>query len=761
MGAEVELFAGALILFPQGPRVVVGVTPLGYMTQDTEGRRSEVGWQELEPARGIFDGHIDALATSVSAMWAGLSSSAQQQALDRQEVVLTVLTGYARGHASLARDGEPFWPFDPADRQSLRQRIGVMSKRLEQEASLDRSRQRQREGGEGAATTRVGPASPATIGNWCRAYESPVTGGLFALVDGRRKRSFTAFESLDPEIKRVAQEQVARQDGTRSVLSIDELYRRTVLALRVEGLEKVRVPESTLRAYLSHLKSGVGSTTRSQTTNKLRGASAVTSYPALRPGQVVAIDVTRADNFVWDAWSQKAISVEIITALDVATRVVLGVRVTPRSANSMEAALILYDVLRPFSMAISPDRVGDWRWVGVPERLGLLEDAVLEAEMLSGRPLEGEQLIPGVLPDAIRADNGSIFTSAHFRGVCNRFGIHLLLSRGKRPTDNAFVERWHETLQRGLLQVHGHKGRNVSQRGSDVGKIRLVEGRPRFLGDGPLLSARQLERHLREFIAIDYHRSWHQGLTLVDRLAAEDDAALRLTPLEAFDAMLSATGRIHVLQRPDLVYDLLPVRWGTIRHDGVEFKNLTYDSPQLEEFRNLRTGAFRDEDRAAPFFRDPHDVSRVWFRNPKNDSIIEVPWRKSHQLQAPMTDVMLRFATQEVRRRGGNLVLNADSTQRQILAVLNDVGDIERLRGDVDLADWKTSMVVAANMRAQRSAFDHAEAKMHAGRTTVPASGGPAVQDFPPSKGNALTEAEFDPYRDEWPDYLSEEGSSC
>ncbi len=709
MGRNVELFAGALVLFPQGPRMVVGVTPMGYVVQDTDGRRAEVDWRELEPARGIHGGRVDAVAASVTAMWAGLDDDAKQEALDRQEVVLTVTTGYARGHASLAREGEPFWPFDPREGHSSWFKMQQMAKRLEQEASLDRRRQRDMESGGRRVGSRLGPVTARTIRSWATMYSSP-PGGLLALVDGRRKRSFTAFESLDPEVKRVAEEQVGRQDGTRSVLSIDELYRRTVLALRVEGLQNLRVPESTLRAYLSHLKTGVGSTTRSQTTNKLRGASAFTSYPALRPGQVVAIDVTRADNLVWDAWSQKVISVEIITALDVATRVVLAVRVTPRSADSVDAALILYDVLRPFSMTISPDRVGDWRWTGVPESLGLLSDAVVEAERLSGRPLVGEHAIPGLLPDAVRADNGSIFTGAHFRGVCDRFGIHLLLSRGKKPTDNAFVERWHETLQRALLQVYGHKGRNVSERGSEIGKVRVVDGKPRFLGDGPLLTARELERHLREFIAIDYHRSWHQGLTLVDREAADSDAALRLTPLEVFDAMLAATGRLHVLQRPDLVYDLLPVRWGTIQHDGVEFQNLTYDSPALEEFRNVAVGFFRTADRAAPFFRDPHDVSRVWFRHPRNDTIIEVPWRRAHQLRAPMTDVMVRYATSIVRRRGGNLVLNAESTQREILNVLNDVGDIDRLRTDPELADWKTSMVATAHMRVDRSVYDHAEA---------------------------------------------------
>lgn len=756
MGATTQLFEGASVLFPEGPRVVVAVAPLAYSVRDVTGRVDEVSWRDISSARSMADGYVDAVATSVTANWAGLPVDAQQEARDRLEVVLTILTGYSRGHACLARDGEPFTAFDPARRGSLSRRVTAMARQLEQESTVDRRLARDLEEGRSPSGAKLGAVSERTLWAWVRAYQRDRDGGLFALVDGRRKRAFAAFDSLDPEIRRVADLQVRGLDGTRSVLSNDELYRRTVLALRAEGLQALAVPEKTLRAYLSHQLKEVGRSTRSQTTNRLRGASAFTSYPALRPGQVVAIDVTRADNLVWDPWSQRVISVEIITALDVATRVVLALRVLPRSVTAVEAGLILYDVLRPFSMAVTTDRVGDWRWAGVPERVGLIDEALVEAERLSGRPLIGEHLIPGVLPDAIRADNGSIFTSTHFRELCNRMGIHLLLSRGKKPTDNAFVERWHETLQRCLVQAFGHKGRNVSQRGSDVGKV-LSDGRGgyRFKGDGPLLTARELERHLREFVAVDYHRSWHQGLTLMGRAGSVEEAELRMTPLEIFDAMLAATGRVHVLQRSDLLYDFLPVVWGTIQHDGVEFKNLTYDCAALEDFRNVPVGFFRDGDRAAPFFRDPNDVSRVWFRHPTTDEIIEVPWRKRHLLQAPMTDRMLNAASSAVRRRGGNSALSRASTQREILDSINDIGDLDRLRHDADLSDWRVPTLIADNMRAQRSAFDHAQAQyVHEHeRDGCPRSSSDVVRGLVP----VAAEGAFDLLAP-WPDY---DGVDC
>lgn len=557
-------------------------------------------------------------------------------------------------------------------------------------------------------------------------------GGVLSLIDGRSRRAHRDFGTLDPELTRAIDQLMEQFDGTNSIKSVDELMRRLRISLTVQGLGDMRIPEQTARQYISHQFQKRGRTTRSHTTRKLRGVMAMTSYPAIRPGQVVAIDVTRADNFVIDPYRGVPVSVEIITALDICTRVVLALRVVPRSANAIEAGLILYDILRPFSTTISADRCDDWRWAGVPEFLGPLDQAVAKAEELNGvRPLLGDHHIPGLLPEAVRVDHGSIFTGEHFRRVCDRFGIHLLLSRGKKPTDNAYVERWHETLVEPLLQVPGYKGRNISQRGSRAGRIVYHDdGYAYFEGEGCGLTPRELEVHLREYIAGVYHRRPHDGLTVADRGVDVDDARTGITPLEAFDALLSTTGRLHVLQRPDLMYDLLPIRWGTISHAGVEFFNLTYDSEALNPYRDVLPGFFRDGDRAAPFFYDPRDMSRVWFRDPRTDEIHAIPWRRAYQLTAPMTKSVLDKARSLCRARyDAHLPMSSAALQREILDAINDIGDVERLHANPELADWAPNLT-SAHMRYARAGHDHAEAAVaaalvhqNAGRTGSTAAG--------------------------------------
>ncbi|MBZ4498708.1 MULTISPECIES: hypothetical protein [Dermacoccus] len=427
-GVRVDLVAGSSVLLPKGVRVVVSVNPTGVVVKDFSGDATTLLWADLQTARRVADGRVDAVALPVASLLAGLSKPARDAALDRLEVVQTILTGYANGHPALAREGEPFSAFDPKGGFSERARCLSMAALLESEAAINRRAQRAREDRERRPYESIGGTALRTIQAWVQAYNDPVNGGVLALIDGRSKKSHKDFASLDPELMRVADEVLSAMDGTQSLLEINELYRRTRLALNCEGLHDVHVPEATLRAYLSRGLNQRGRTTRRQTTTRLRGAMAVTSYPALRPGQVVAVDVTRADNFVVDPWTGEAISVEIMTALDVSSRVALALRVVPRSATSIEAGLLLYDVLRPFSQAVSKDRADDWRWAGAPEFFGPISNAVVKAEELSVRPLIGEHVIPGVLPEAIRADHGSIFTSRHFMMVCDRLDIHLLLA---------------------------------------------------------------------------------------------------------------------------------------------------------------------------------------------------------------------------------------------------------------------------------------------------------------------------------------------
>jgi putative transposase len=381
---------------------------------------------------------------------------------------------------------------------------------------------------------------------------------------------------------------------------------------------------------------------------------------------------------------------------------VLAIRVVPKSANGVEAALLTFDVCRPFYMQVKGTAKTDWRWGGLPETLDLTEVPVrVGRTWLSPNfsTLQGEHRVPSVQPDAIHTDHGGIFVSKTFRAVLANLQIDLLLNRGGKANDNPHVERWHETIQRGLQQIPGYKGRNVSQRG-------------RLVSEEPLLTAPQLQLHLRQWIALDYHRTPHTGIILPEQFDAD------LCPLELWDAMVEMTGRIDVPQTPDLIYQFLPVKWGKIGHAGVEFGDLVYDSPVLDPYRSALSEPFRAEDDAAPFFVDPQDMSRIWFRDRESGRVEPIEWRGADRIHAPMAKAIVNVACKRIRDRGGNRVIDRNTATQQILDELTQI-TATPTRPEL------RKMVAAARDRVEQDRIDHGESQAAQNRLNPPAPAAP------------------------------------
>lgn len=666
---------------PTGMGVVTRIQRDGYSIDAANGAIQDVAWTDLVPFASLHPDGERAIQRQLSPWWELLPEAARQEALDRLEVVMEIMTGFRDGLVELAREGEPFAPYGEWYGASLHQRCLSMVNELNREREADRAHQRRIVNGE----LKGRPASLSGVKRWIASYERT---GLLGLVDGRKSRRAMGFEVLDPDFRAAILEIVETFDGDRSAVNNKEILRRARVAMKQAG--KVGYPQSVRAAgeFVSWLFKERGHTTRSQRSNAIRGTSGKTHFPAIRPGQVVAIDATRADVLVWDPLHERAMSVEILTALDVASRCVLACRVVPKSADSVDAGLLLYDVMRPFHLVVVGTQVSDWRWAGVPALLDLSGLATSERGPLAPiGTLQGCHTIPAVYPEGIRCDHGSIFVSAHFRALCNDLGIDLLLSRGRRPSDNAHGERIHLTYDAFWQQLPGYKSNNVS-------------GRGRKVDQEPLYTAAELEVLLRRWIALDYHQTWHEGITVPDA------PGTRLSPIECFDALLEATGRIDIpVHGP---HAFLPIRWGTVSHSGIEFDNLVYDSKRLDDFRNVRNGQYRAKDRAMPFFYDPHDVSRVWWMDPDTEVIHEIPWRGKDRLEAPMTDAVLAAVRKRIARRGGNLALNKRSVDELILR------ELTQLVAEPPTSETR-ALLSAAARRVEASRRDHDEVTAGAG----------------------------------------------
>lgn len=661
---------GDRVLLSTGVARVHAITATGIEIEADTGTRV-VGFGDLDDCRLIEGGNFAQVASPLRPLWDSLPDRVRRETEYKLEIVLEIVTGYRDGHHAFARPGEPLYPFGDSYGVSESHRCEEMAKLLARESRADRGAQR-RSFHDGTPSTSP---SVSVIRRWVRKWRAE---GVIGLIDGRALRPKAGWDRIDPKFREYAETMAFSLDGDRSAISIDELNRRIHAALVRDDIDFAEPPQRLRAQYLSWLLSTRGKTTRTQKTRALQSASGTSHYPAMTPGQVVAIDATRADCLVRDVATGGEMSVEVLTAIDVATRVILALRV------------VLYDVCRPFSMLVDGTGISDWRWCGLPGQIQFPSTKQGRTRVSPDTStLHGDHAIPSVCPDAIRSDHGSNFMSAHFQDILASFGIDFLPSRGSKPTDNPHVERWHETLQEAWQQIPGYKGRNVGQRGAKV-------------ETEALLTADELQMHLRKFVSLKYHRTAHSGLKILA------DPRAKMTPLEMWDFLTEATGRIDVPQRRDLIFDFLPVVWATIRHDGVTIDRLVYDSCHLNAFRYAVPGQFRPDDRKAPFHRDPHDVTRVWFRDPDTAQVHEIPARGADMIGAPMTDVIVNAAWARARERGGHKSITKHWAQQLIWAELGEItAHPERFDEPAKLR--------AARLRQQQSRRDLADATQRPG----------------------------------------------
>lgn len=683
MNKSVELFEGARVLTAYGPAVVVALERHGITVKDSLGENHFVRADQITVA-GLGEEGMDAVHLALQPWWNSLTPSARAEALLRLEVVLEILTAYRDGHPLMAREGEPFYPFGEGFGASLTKRIETMARQLTFEYGVDRHRMRRLLAGEIAKNS----ISPNTIRSWIKEFKRE---GLRGLVDGRKTKGRQGFEVLDPRFVRIVDEELALFDGTRSTVSLVEVERRILVRLKKDGIDDIDLPQRITQQYLSTRFAALGHTTKQQKSSTLRKNSSRRNYPATHPGHF-AVDVTRCDNLVWDDVYERVYSVEVITIISVPSRVVVACRVVPRSANSLEVALALYDAIRPFSMVVDGTTIDDFRWCGIPASLDFGDNPITAhaSRVRTDRDASGRHVKPGITPVSLRADNGAIFLSGPTRALLQEWGVDLMPSRPGRPIDNGIVERWHDRLQAAYQSFGngaGFKGRAVHERGRFVG----------WVGFEPLGSWRELQQHLHRFIAIDYHRNRHGGV----KIPGLEDG--NFTPLERYDMLQGITGRLLAPQHPDLIFSLLPEKWLTPGNGGIAFRGLTYDGDILDEVRGVRPGTYRAQDAKVPFLFDPRDRTRIWHRSRRDDRIYELEWRDAHLTDAPLTDVVVQAARQLIRARGGNGVVSRRNVAREIVAAITELTTAPTEE------EWRGKLI-RASMRHEQALVDHAEA---------------------------------------------------
>ncbi|RJQ83399.1 transposase [Pseudonocardiaceae bacterium YIM PH 21723] len=529
-----------------------------------------------------------------SVLLASLTDLERQQLLERAAHVREVLTGYRSGMAELAAEGEPRPDFEPGLPLTTRYR----SKAAELNVTM------------------------RTVQQWVSHFHRNGEAGLLPAKDLAKSSSTDRIDQRWAETAlEVMVEHTAESKPSRTNV-IDRTNARVIARF---GREVVKPPSrATAFRILEGLERRHPTFRLSTKRNRDIADRPDEAYGKLRPtrpGEYVLMDTTRLDVFALDPVTLRWINSELTVAMDWYDRCVVGLRLTPVSTKSVDAASVLYQAFRPRPARFDWPAHAVWPEHGIPRSV-LMDTTAIE------RPGAAS---PAVVPETIVVDHGKIYVSEHLTSVCQRMGISIQPARLRTGRDKGPVERFFRTLREDLLQaLPGYKGPDVHSRGVNP------EGDAFFFLD-------ELEAIIREWVATVYHHRPHSSL-LDPHLPK-----LRMSPAMMFEHGVARAGYIEVPRDPDLGYEFLKTEWRTIQHYGVEIDGRRYNGPILKLKEN-EDSPYGKANGRWPFQVDPDDITRVYLRAPDPHEPDSRPrwhtlrWEHAPSLDMPLSEDALQFA---------------------------------------------------------------------------------------------------------------------
>ncbi|MFJ4598089.1 MULTISPECIES: Mu transposase C-terminal domain-containing protein [unclassified Kitasatospora] len=476
----------------------------------------------------------------------------------------------------------------------------------------------QREVAKAAELTASGAATSVTTVRRMRArYRAQ---GVWGLVDRRTTRPSSAVGRADQRVVEGVAAVLGRQRD-RSTGTLTRLRDQVRWHLEeVHGPGVVAVPPvSTFNRLVHALADGQGllGSAAQRRAHGSRPAAPFGSTVALRPGELVMMDSTLLDvvAVLADGVTGRP---ELTIALDVATRSVCAAVLRPSGTGSVDAAVLLAEMVAPMRM-----RPG---W----DAALALQRSVVPYERLLGldERLRGAAARPVIVPETVVVDQGAVFVSSSFLGACESLGVSLQPVPPANGPAKGAVERTFRSINHRFCQyVAGYTGPSAVERG------RRVQDEARW-------TLPQLQELFDEWLVCGWHARKHAALPhpMLPHLS--------LSPIEMWGALVGIAGYVALPLAWENHIELLPVRWQSVSDYGIRFDYRTYDSAVLNGHRRSRTSAGAAVQ--LEVHHNPYDPARIWVRLP--GGFEEVPWIHAAQVGMPFTDSTWRHIVSTVAR---------------------------------------------------------------------------------------------------------------
>lgn len=505
----------------------------------------------------------------------------------------------------------------------------------------------------------------ATVYRWLEAFRS--TGLLSSLLPMRgRAGGGKSGRRISTEVEVIIKDVIETFHDTDQKPTIAETVQEIRRRCSNAGLQLPAINTVRLR-----LKQTSG---RQRTLQRLGEAAAYALHDPSKgsipdadwPLAMVQIDHTLLPVIIVDDEHRKPINRAWITlAIDVDSRVCLGMYLTLDPPSAMSAGMCI-------SHAILPKE--DWlRNLGIPEQITW--------------PCWG-------VMGALHMDNAKEFRGDMLRAACREYDIDIHLRPVKKPRYGAHIERLMGTVTQGLKSVKGSTFSGPDEKGEYD-----AEG-------NACMTFAEIEKWLILFFA-RYHRDVHTGIGMPplqkfrEGLLGTKKKPGRGLPARRLD---EETLRIHFtpyFERPVLGY-------------GVVIDNVHYYHDVLRPWINAPHPDFPKHKRKFRFYRDPRDISQLYFFDELSGRFCAIPYRDTSH--PPVSIWELRSAQRAAKARGID-----PENEAMVFAILNEQRALEAE------AAAKTKAARREEQRRVENA-KHRETK----KMTMPNVSQPAAPSAPP-----------------------------
>lgn len=473
--------------------------------------------------------------------------------------------------------------------------------------------------------------------------------GVMGLVDYRNLRRKDPLADIDQQVVDIVSGVIA-EARTQSILSQrrHNVFARVALTRHGLANETTLKQARTLVRELSRDKS-LHRTARSRQARNNQPLGVHRRITPARPGEIVQIDATPANVFVWSEharWHKAT----ILTAIDTYSRLILALRVVPGAVTTRDTSLLLWDMCQTdVRRAGLPRRLG--RWTGVPRLVVVDSDQTrLPGESDSARTrsmLIGTK--PAVRPSTIVVDHGKEFDAQHLMSVCARNGITMIFARPYVATDKGIVESWHNSLDEAQRLLPGYKGPNP-------------QDHPRDATRDAVLTCADLQDMLWTWILTVYHNRPHQGLR------DSRNPRLSASPNMVFDRHLLSGGHIEVSNDPYAPIQFLSDVRRKIGPSGIELHNRLFNSEALIEMRNRTQRGVGAKALEVTVYFDRWDLTRVYVRDQFDPTKwLCVPRQGQTLARQPFSEGIHRYAIDDDLR--GVKPITGDEIERREAAL--------------------------------------------------------------------------------------------